>query len=150
MTYHSKWNCTLSALEIFSCPIVVTWGHKRSSEVKTWKKANFFQTSHVTYHSKGNCTLSALEIFSWALVVKWGHKRFSPVILALRASLVLMYWPFGQVRFRCIGLRASLVLMYWPSGSVWSWCTGRSGKFISVILARWASLVLSYWPFGPV
>ena len=55
--------------------------------------------------------------------------QFIPVILAFRASLVLMYWPFGPV---C------------------SSCTGPLGQFCLDVLALRASLVQMYWPFGPV
>ena len=91
----------------------------------------------------------------------WKYKTFGPGVLALRASLFPMYWPFGPVCSRCTGpsgqfgsdvlaLRASLVPMYWPFGPVYFGCTGPSGQFISNVLALWASLVRMYLPFGPV
>ena len=49
-----------------------------------------------------------------------------------------------------LALRASLVLTYWPVGPVLSVCTGLSGQFGNDVLALRASLVLMYWAFGPV
>ena len=85
----------------------------------------------------------------------------TPDLLALPASLVRTYWPFGPVWSWCTGppgqfgsyvlaLRASLVMTYWPFGPVWSWCTGPPGQFGLALLAFRASLILMYWPSGPV
>ena len=47
-----------------------------------------------------------------------------------------------------MALWASSVLLYWPFGPVSSFCTGPFGQFGPVVLALRVSLVLLYWPFG--
>jgi len=46
--------------------------------------------------------------------------QFSLDILAHRAILVLLYWPFGQFSPDLLALRASLLLLHWPFEPDWS------------------------------
>mgnify|MGYP006944974514 CR=1 FL=1 len=105
--------------------------------------------------------LSVITGFLPVMVAWRPSGQFDPDIMALRAILVLTYWPFGPLWSWYTGpsghfgpdvlaLRANLVLTYWPFGPLWSWYTGPSGQFGPDLLTLRANLVPTYWPFGPL